>query len=468
METKSLKYLNCIKSLAFFGLIIIAFILQGCKKEWLEAKVDKKQAVPETVKDFQAMLDYVSAFNLGTTVGFNEIAADGHYYTESNYNSMASGDNQFHNIYTWSINTPFNGGVSSYSGRYSGILNANIILNEAEKSDDKDKDGLAQVKAQAFFHRGRIFFELAQDFAKQYDPSTASSDLGLALRLSTDITEPSKRSTLKQTYDQIISDLKSAKDVLPNIPAFNTRASKLGALGMLAKTYLIMGDYTNAFNYANEYLNIKSDLIEYSNIPTSSAIIGLNKEVTFITILSTTPSLTSYYKVDQSLFDSYDNNDLRKLLFFRTSSAGIAFKGNYSSSLTHNFAGIATDEIYLIRAECYARLGNIALAMKDLNDLLKTRWAKNSDGTTKYVNQIAVDETDALKKIFIERKKELILRNIRWSDLRRLNLDDRFKVSLSRTIGGKTYTLEPNSYKYTFPIPDNVIRLSGMQQNPGY
>jgi hypothetical protein len=106
--------------------------------------------------------------------------------------------------------------------------------------------------------------------------------------------------------------------------------------------------------------------------------------------------------------------------------------------------------------------------MKYLNDLLRTRWAKNSDGTTKYVDQTASDETDALKKIFSERRKQLILRNLRWSDLRRLNLDPRFAVTLTRTIGGTTYTLEPNSFKYTFPIPQDIIQQTGMAQNVGW
>jgi len=467
MKGKFNKAFGIAVKIVSVGIFAMAIVFTGCKKEWLEAKVDKKQAVPNTVQDFQAMLDNYNSYNQNIQGLINEIMADGHYYTESTYSSFQP-TNSAYNTYIWKNRIP-NDNVSDYTSPYNGILNTNIIIDEVKKSDDQDKLGLEQVKAQALFHRGRYFFELAQTYASQYRTSTAGSDLGIALRINTDITESSVRSTVKQTYDQIISDLTNAKDVLPVEAAFLTRASKPAAFGMLAKVYLSMGDYANAFNYANEYLKIKSELLDYSTISPSANFIGLNKEVSFFKIFSSTALLRTQYLIDQALYDLYDGNDLRKQVFFRVAGSAITFKGYYSSSTTDVFAGLATDEIYLIRAECYARSGNLTAAMKDLNDLLRTRWAKNPNGTTKYVDQTAVDETDALKRIFLERRKELILRGgVRWSDLRRLNLDDRFKATLTRTIGGQTYTLEPNSFKYTRPIPDDVIQLSNMPQNPSW
>lgn len=450
-------------------LFLLVAISSSCKKDWLEAKSDKKLAVPETVKDFQAMLDYNLIVN-STNLSRGEVAADGHYYTGNDFNAMLSSNPSMQNAYTWSDLNSYQLILSDseYNAAYANILNMNIILDRVEKSKDNDAFGLKHVKAQALFHRACYLFELSGIYAPQYELSTADKSIGIALRLSTDVTERSVRSTIRQTFDQIISDLEAASDVLPEVPEFLTRPSKSAALGMLAKVYLTIGDHTNAFNYANEYLKFKSQLLDYTTILPGATYIGVNKEVSFLKFFPAFGRLTSQYLIDQSLYDSYNTNDLRKQTFFNVTSAGITFKGTYGNNVTDLFSGIATDEMYLIRAEGYARSGNLSAAMKDLNDLLRTRWAKNLDGSTKYVDQTASDETDALRKIFSERKKQLILRNVRWSDLRRLNLDDRFKTTLSRSIGGQTYTLEPNSYKYTFPIPNDVIRLSGMAQNPGW
>lgn len=466
------KKIKVSRWLILFCLAFIVPVFQGCKKDWLEAKTDKKLAVPETVKDFQAMLDDFDLNNVSTIL--NEVASDGHYYSENNYNTIPSSSYPFfQNAYVWQTIHPYenlSSYIYQYFPEYYRILDMNIIIDGIKRSKDPDRVGLEQAKAQTLFHRARIFFNLAQSFATQFKPSSANTDLGIALRLTTDITESSLRSTIKQTYDQIISDLTIAKDVLPNTPTFLTRASKPAALGLLARVYLVMGDYENAFNYSNEYLRIKKDLLDYSTITPSSTVIGVNKEVAFLSFFSAYSEITSqYYFIDQSLYDSYSADDLRKQLFFKIGAGNvITFKGTYGNSSIDVFVGIATDEIYLIRAECYARKGDLVSAMKDLNDLLRTRWAKKPDGSTKYVDQVASDETDALKRIFIERKKELILRNVRWSDLRRLNLDDRFKVTLNRSIGGKTYTLEPNSLRYTFPLPIEAIQRSNMQQNPGW
>jgi hypothetical protein len=64
-----------------------------------------------------------------------------------------------------------------------------------------------------------------------------------------------------------------------------------------------------------------------------------------------------------------------------------------------------------------------------------------------------------------ERRKELIYRGIRWSDLRRLNRDSRFGIILTKTLNGVTYSLLPNDKRYVLPIDEIEIRLSGIQQN---
>ncbi len=166
---------------------------------------------------------------------------------------------------------------------------------------------------------------------------------------------------------------------------------------------------------------------------------------------------------DSVLYNSYNVNDLRKTVFFKAGSTSgtYFFRGQYSSS-TYEFIGIAVDEMYLTRAECYARLGNTGAAMNDLNTLMIKRW-KN---TVPYPTFTATNADDALIQILTERRKELLVRGIRWTDLRRLNQDSRFAKTLTRVLNGVTYTLPPNDPRYTLLIPLDEIQLQGEPQNP--
>jgi hypothetical protein len=160
------------------------------------------------------------------------------------------------------------------------------------------------------------------------------------------------------------------------------------------------------------------------------------------------------------LFAQYDNNDLRRSLFFKNGGPGnVTFIGSYDGSRAP-FGGIATDEIYLIATECYARMNNINNAMATLNSLLTKRWVSGT-----FVPLSASDQDSALKLILTERRKELVYRNLRWGDLKRLNAEGKYKQTLTREILGQTYTLGPGDRRYEFQLPAKVVQLSGMQQN---
>ena len=69
-----------------------------------------------------------------------------------------------------------------------------------------------------------------------------------------------------------------------------------------------------------------------------------------------------------------------------------------------------------------------------------------------------------LETVLEERRKELVWRSIRWSDIKRLNRDGK-GIELVREIGDKKYTLSPNDLRYVLPIPDDEIAFSGLTQN---
>lgn len=306
-------------------------------------------------------------------------------------------------------------------------------------------------------------------WAQAYDHESAKTDLGLPLRLNTDFNERSKRATLKATYDQIISDLKTAVQMLPVKPHHPIRASKAAAFALLARTYLSMRQYKEAGENANACLKLSNKLIDYSSLNETSAypIEQFNDETIIFSVIPTpTPLNPSRAKIDPELYALYAENDLRRTVFFRRNSNGsYAFKGNYTGNLAP-FGGIATDEIYLIRAEAAARDNNINDAMKDLNHLLLNRWKKDAmTGKTLYVDEVALNQEDAIHKILVERRKELLLRGLRWMDIKRLNKAGA-NITLKRTVNNSSFTLLPNDLRYALAIPEDVIELSGIEQNP--
>jgi tetratricopeptide (TPR) repeat protein len=448
-------------------LLVAVLSFSSCKKNWLEIKADKKQAIPSTLKDYQLLLDFDGQIN-GVSNPLGEIASDGHYVLDGVF-STALGNVQ--NAYTWRQSIPYSQ-VLSWNETYTRIFYCNMViegLKNINAESTAEREDWNNITGQALFLRAEAFYQLSQLYAQPYFNATAHIDVGIPLRLKSDITERSNSSSVKETYDQIIADAKESINCLPSIALYPTRGSKTSALSLLARTYLCMENYDSALTYANKALMEYSVLYDYNLISSSAPSVGLfNPEVIFHTHFSssgTSNFLTSNCLIDTAHYKLYSDNDLRKSVFFRTNAnKTISFKGNYNNNVNQIFCGIATDEIYLIRAECYARKDSVSKAMTDLNTLMVKRWKNN--GTWKPFT--ATNAEEALVQILVERKKELILRGIRWSDLRRLNKDERFKTTLHRTVLGTQYSLSPNSFKYTFPIPNDVIQLSGLTQTPGW
>lgn len=456
------------KKLAQILLIIPVLILnQSCKKEWLEAKPDKSLIIPATIQDYQAILDNSDVFNTNYP-GLKEVSSDNYSVTLANWQSSNTALER--NSYLWSTDE-YGGETANYDWTFSykRILYANIVIEGIPKisANSQNLKDWSNVKGSALFYRAFSYYNLTQLFCKPYIERSANGDLGLPIRLSPDANVRLKRATLKETYNQIFADLNSALDLLPITPTYLTRPSKNAVHALLARIYLSIGDFENALVNSNAALGISDLLIDYSTLKPTTALpfVRFNNEIIFHSEATTYKILSkNYFNVDLDLYNSYENNDLRKGLFFSLSGTDVKFKGNYSGANAF-FNGLAIDEMYLIRSECLARKDKVGEAMTALNLLLKSRWKKNIDGSSTYADKSASNAAFALKLILDERRKELLFRELRWTDLRRLNLETNFAITLKRTLDGKTYSIVPNDNKYVLSIPPDEIRLSGIEQN---
>jgi len=435
----------------------------SCKKNWLDAKPNISLVVPSSVSDYQSLLDNTGIFNLNQPA-LGEIGSADFTMTVASYNSLAT--DMERNTFLWQQDIPEENELPDWTYPYEAVFNSNVTMEGlANVSKTIAGDGAwNNVEGSALFYRANAFYNVAQVFCKTYVTSTSGTDAGIVLRLKSDVTVKSVRSTVGQTYNQIIADLASAKTLLPVTPLYKTRPSKPAAFALLAKAYLVMQDYNNALTNADSCIKLYPGLIDYNTVSTTAPYPFplFNSEVIFHSSMVSYSSLAqSKLLVDPVLYSLYAVNDLRKTLFFKAVTGGYTFKGSYYGG-SHQFDGIASDEIYLIRAECYARTGNIPAAVADLNTLLQNRY---KTGTyVPYDSSITADS--ALSLILQERRKELLLRGIRWSDLRRLNLSSPTAVTLTKAFNGQSYSLPPNDIRYVLPIPPDEIQISGIQQNP--
>jgi len=437
------------------------FINISCEK-WLEKKPNDNLTVPNNLTDLQGILDNASVMN-NASPAFDEASADNYFVPPIQYNTLGVRTQE---AYTWQLE--YYNWPAEWGDLYLVVNNCNIVLEGIETMERTVSNAQIwdNVKGSALFYRSFSFLKAAFIYAKAFDESTASDDYGIVIRLTSDPNAKSVRSTVKQTYEKIIEDLKAALTLLPVTPIHTMRPSRLAVYGTLARAYLSMRMYDSAYKYADLCLSAKSDLLDYKttevNPSSNTPIPRFNKETIFYSEVGTHAwggLVPTVGKVDTTLVASYDIKDMRKKVFLRDFEGYQRFKGSYSSNTLTFFTGIAVDEVLLMRAECLARVGNTDRAMSDLNQLLEKRWVNGFTPLT------AGSAEEALELVLTERRKELIFRGLRWMDIKRLNKEGR-NIVIRRKIGSAIVELPPNDNRYALPLPSDIINQTQMPQNP--
>lgn len=446
----------------FAQLFILLFLLgiAACSEEFLDIKPDKKLVVPSTMDDMQALLDYFEVHNANMP-GMGELSSDDYYILYDRWNAMTS--QYMKNGYIWAKEI-WEGSTSiDWNNRYQQIFYANYVLEGLDKLNrNDDPANYDRLKGTAMFHRAFAFYQLAQEFCAPFDKSASNDNYGLPLRLSSDLNVHVSRATVKETYQQIVTDLLEAFNLLAENDSYKTRPVKAAASALLSRVYLTMQEYEKALSYAETTLSSNYKLIDFNSLKTSASypMERFNHEVIFHSQMTQyTPLNSSRLIMDSTLSRSYESPDLRKVAWFKSSGGNYTFKGSYCGS-TQFFNGLAVDECYLTKAECLARNGSVSEAITTLNSLLITRYKTGS-----FIPITVTSQQEALAVILKERRKELLFRGVRWTDLRRLNLDPPTASTLYRKLNGTVYKLEPCSPNYILPIADDVIQLSGIPQN---
>jgi hypothetical protein len=452
------------------GAVLIG--LASCKK-YLDI-VPKGKIIPKKTDDYRLLLSQISA--RGSSIGFvssfsNDLlmgddievnAFSASFYKASDQNILMFAEH----IYQDFESDP------DWEALYNQVYVANLVVKEVMDSEGGSDAEKNKLLAEAKVHRAYAFLILVNLYAKQYTAGSATTDAGVPLRTGLDFEEKLNRASVQDVYNFILNDLTQASGKLPLSPElnYNYRPVEASAEALLARTYLYMNNIPEALKHADASLKLYNTLINYNSLPASITFAGnlqlpINLQNTELLQLKSVVSSTSFFYANAALISLYDRqNDLRfKTLYVSDAIFGLN-NGYFSTSWTGNVPpkGPSTPEMYLIRAECYARSGKAPEAVQDLNTLRASRYKTGSNATVSAANPAA-----ALALVKEERRRELAFRGFRLFDVKRYNAIDGDNITVSHTINGSTYTLAPGSARAVLPIGRKYIDLNPeITQNP--
>jgi tetratricopeptide (TPR) repeat protein len=345
-----------------------------------------------------------------------------------------------------------------------------------------------QLLGEAKFLRALSYFYLINIYG----------DVPLAVSTDYKVNGLLPRTSSKIVYQQIISDLQDAQNLLNinyvgndaiSITTERIRPNKWVATALLARIYLYTGKYVDAESQANSIINNSGlyNLVDLDNVflmNNQEAIwqlqpVGVESGRTANTRDGQVYNLqargipSSYIvNLTDTLVNSFDIADQRKYKWINNVIISgkiyyypYKYKIGLEKKATAEYSTVfRLGEQYLIRAEARIQQGNINGGIADLNKIR----LRATDLTATPVSQLAqlssgLSKLDALSCVEKERKYEFFTEwGHRWFDLKRTN---RIDVIL------KNIKLDWQSSDQLFPLPASDIyqnpNLKG-HQNPGY
>jgi tetratricopeptide (TPR) repeat protein len=337
---------------------------------------------------------------------------------------------------------------------YKIINDANTVIEAAEKIENPDAS-VQQLIGECYFIRAFCHFNLARFYAKPY--SVDANAPGVILRLSTAEDGQKARSTVKEVYDAIVADAEKAATLM-NQPRGVQYASKEAAWALLSRTFLYEENHDSTIFYSNKVINSGRFHLETADgFKTLFANAQTSPETIFCIAFSNVDdygkagSIASMLYSDgnsgwgeefasQSLRDSMSSqpDDVRWSYIVPLMDGGTVKKLNgieiYYITKFSNQGGSPTlsspimfrlAEMYLNRAEAYAKKNQVTEALNDLDEIRKNRGLSDD-----LYNQQVPAGRNLLDLVLKERRIELAFEGQRTADVYRN------KRSLNRTYWG--------------------------------
>lgn len=452
-----------LQSQRFLFLLIIlgSFTFTSCKKAVELEPVGNATIAPPIHND----ADVAANLNLG----YQSLADDNYYGGSLQIFSELLADRldgsqlggNYLGIYTRNTNI-FNFDNSTfYALIHKVIFQSNLTLDFLSVANASNK---ARYEGEAKFLRALAYFDLVRMYAHPYTVADAATLPGIPLRLNSARQEV-KRSTVAESYAQIIKDLKDAETLLP--ASNSVYATKWAAKAILAKVYFQMNDFVNAYAYANDVIanggfgfdtNYRR---RFSAAGTPETVFGLTFEANNpqgrfgrLRSYNTIPAATPTLRLTNAFYVTATSNpsDIRRGWY--TTKNGF-FLLNKFDSASFKLPIIHITELKLIRAESAAETGtNLNVAIADINNIVARAYGTTSSLILPASASAALIREAARR----ERDLELVGEGNRLHELKR-----RAAKGEQVTIRGSVY----NCPGLIFPFPSNeIIHSPLLTQNP--
>ncbi|MDR3180454.1 MAG: RagB/SusD family nutrient uptake outer membrane protein [Prevotellaceae bacterium] len=366
-----------------------------------------------------------------------------------------------------------------YSVGYIMLAQINALLDKIPGlPDGNDRK---ELEGELYALRGLVHFDLARLFAQlpsvAADSSAPDSGIPIADRVFPVDHKP-VRSTLAETYNQVINDLTKAIELLSPDKKVNGRINYWAAKALRAKVYLYLEKNSDALADADEVITGSSyTLLKRAEYVGSWAKEGASETLfEFLTtdLYNAQRNSIGYYCAAEGYGEVAVRDTFRTLIDTTTdvraeliryekasSNAGYypkKYPGRAGSSVplyANNPKVIRLSEVYLIAAEAAAKGATGAhTAEYYVNTLLAERISGYTD-----VSSVTVDD------ILLERRKELFAEGQMCWDAWRNGKS----VDNNATNAAKEGKVAPTHPFCILPFPQSEIDISpGLKQNPGY
>jgi len=357
--------------------------------------------------------------------------------------------------------------AGAYSSIYTTINRANFVIDKTSELTDAviKPASKNQYLGEAYFIRALAYFDLVRTYGgvPLITKSTTTSNQHDGI----------KRSTVAQTYAQVLSDLNKADSLLiePTTVVRN-RANKYAVYALKARFYLYNENWEKAEEYASKvianstsYKLVKPFSTFFTTQKSTESILELtysssDKNPIYTYLLAPIEGGRLDYVPEAGfvtqLLDPTKGGARKSLVKLLASGVyAVTEYGNQDGSSALFVLRLA--EQYLIRAEArvkkvHPEIGN---AIKDLNVI------RSRSDVADFIGNDNTPASDVLLAIENERRYELAFEGHRFSDI--------VRTGRAATVFGALNPLFKDPGRWVFPIPyTEIVADPDLEQNEAY